>query len=159
MPSLYGWDYYACIGMIFAFYRFFLTHLYCLVGCLSKFVWTNALLGILYACVLYSVLALVECSWACLTWKGALETQLSSLLLKPSPIAQTLPDIQEESLKTKTDEWTKAWFLTLFKNDKWKDRSKVDWWKQKRETKVIINLQSSHKCYRNNVIKKWTIMH
>ena len=32
--------------------RFFLKHLYCLVGCLSMIiVWTNAVVGVLYACV------------------------------------------------------------------------------------------------------------
>ena len=32
---------------------FFFTHLYCCVGCLSIFVWTHGLVGVLYACVLY----------------------------------------------------------------------------------------------------------
>ena len=32
---------------------FFLVHHYCLVGCLSMIVWTHAVLGVLYACVLY----------------------------------------------------------------------------------------------------------
>ena len=31
----------------------FVIHLYCLVGCLSIIVWTHAVLGVLYACVLY----------------------------------------------------------------------------------------------------------
>ena len=32
---------------------FFLSSLYCLVECLSKIVWTHAVLGVLYSCVLY----------------------------------------------------------------------------------------------------------
>ena len=32
---------------------FFITHLYCLVGCLIIFVWTNAVWGVLDAGVLY----------------------------------------------------------------------------------------------------------
>ena len=32
---------------------FFYTHLYCLVRCLSVVVWTHAVLGVLYTCVLY----------------------------------------------------------------------------------------------------------
>ena len=32
---------------------FFLTHIYCLVGCLSMIVWTHAVLGVFYACVLH----------------------------------------------------------------------------------------------------------
>ena len=35
------------------FLGLFLTHLYCLVGCLSMIVWTHAVLGVLCACVLY----------------------------------------------------------------------------------------------------------
>ena len=31
----------------------FLTHINCLVGCLSMIVWTHAVLGVFYACVLY----------------------------------------------------------------------------------------------------------
>ena len=38
----------------------FLTHLYCLVGYLSMIVWIHAVLGVLYVCVLYFVLALVS---------------------------------------------------------------------------------------------------
>ena len=46
------------IDTIFALYWyidvfFFLTHLYCLVGSLSLIVWTHAVSGVLYACVLY----------------------------------------------------------------------------------------------------------
>ena len=37
----------------FLFFFFFLTHLYCLVACLNMIVWTYAVLGVLYACVLY----------------------------------------------------------------------------------------------------------
>ena len=33
--------------------RFFLTHLYCLVGRLRMIVWAHAVLGVLYVCVLY----------------------------------------------------------------------------------------------------------
>ena len=32
---------------------FSFTQLYCLVGCLSMIVWTHAVLGVFYACVLY----------------------------------------------------------------------------------------------------------
>ena len=32
---------------------FFNTYLYCLVGCLSMIVWTPAVLGVIYACVMY----------------------------------------------------------------------------------------------------------
>ena len=43
------------IDTIFAFYGyiFFYTLLYSLVGCLSMIVWTHAILGVLYAGVLY----------------------------------------------------------------------------------------------------------
>ena len=45
---------YVYIDMAFGFYGFFfLTHIYCLVGCLSMIVWTYAVLGVFYACVLY----------------------------------------------------------------------------------------------------------
>ena len=44
--------------MVFGFLGYFKnnfvsTHLYCLVGCLSMIVWTHAVLGVLYAYVLY----------------------------------------------------------------------------------------------------------
>ena len=50
---------YVYIDTICAFYGypffsyFFKTNVYCLVGCLSMIVWTHAVLGVLYACVLY----------------------------------------------------------------------------------------------------------
>ena len=50
---------YVYIDTVFGFYGyifilFFLnTHLYCLVGCSSMIVWTHAVLGVLYACVMY----------------------------------------------------------------------------------------------------------
>ena len=54
---------YVYIDKIFGFYGyihfcniiwfFFFTHLYCSVRCLSMVVWTHAVLGVLYACVLY----------------------------------------------------------------------------------------------------------
>ena len=45
---------YVYIDTVFGFYGyFFLTHLHCSVGCLSMIVWTHAVLGILYAVVLY----------------------------------------------------------------------------------------------------------
>ena len=37
----------------FFFSFLFLTNLYCLVGCLRIIAWTHAVLGVLYACVLY----------------------------------------------------------------------------------------------------------
>ena len=51
-----------CINMIFAFYGwvdFVLNPSFLLSW---MFVWTHAVLGILYACVLYFVLALVQCN-------------------------------------------------------------------------------------------------
>ena len=36
-----------------ASFFFFYAHHYCLVECLSMIVWTHAVLGVLYACVLY----------------------------------------------------------------------------------------------------------
>ena len=50
---------------------------------------TYAVLGVLYACVLYFVFVLVQGNWACFTWKGALEMQ--SFLLLKSPYSYTLP--------------------------------------------------------------------
>ena len=45
---------YVHIDTIFAFYVYiFFKHLYCLVGCLSMIVWTHAVLGVFYVCVLY----------------------------------------------------------------------------------------------------------
>ena len=48
---------YVYIDTIFRFMGnavdFFLTHHYCLVGCLSMIVWTHAVLGVLHVCVLY----------------------------------------------------------------------------------------------------------
>ena len=46
------------IDRVFGFYGYFFfllffAHLYCLVGCLSMIAWTNAVLGVLYACVSY----------------------------------------------------------------------------------------------------------
>ena len=49
---LYGWGYYVYIDMVFGFYGYFF-FFYFLVGCLSMIVWTPAVLGVLYACVLY----------------------------------------------------------------------------------------------------------
>ena len=52
----YTWNTYVYTDVKFAFYEyisFFFYHLYCLVGCLSMIVWTHAVLGVLYACVLY----------------------------------------------------------------------------------------------------------
>ena len=40
------------------FFLFFNTHLYCLVGCLSMIVWTHAVLGVSYACVVHLYLHL-----------------------------------------------------------------------------------------------------
>ena len=57
--SLYGSDYLCihwcniCILWVLFFLVFFNTHLYCSVGCLSMIVWTHAVLGVLYACVLH----------------------------------------------------------------------------------------------------------
>ena len=66
---MYGWDYlcvlFVWLGLlictlirylglwVFFLFFFFFTHLYCLVGCLSMIVWTYAVLGVLYACVLH----------------------------------------------------------------------------------------------------------
>ena len=37
---------YVCIDMAFGFYgHIFVTRIYCLVGCLSRIVWTHAVLG------------------------------------------------------------------------------------------------------------------
>ena len=45
---------YVCITTVFGFMdTFFFIRLYCLVGCLSMIVWTHAVLGVLYTCVLY----------------------------------------------------------------------------------------------------------
>ena len=41
------------VDTVFEFYGYFFFFLYCFVGCLSMIVWTPALLGVLYACVLY----------------------------------------------------------------------------------------------------------
>ena len=53
-----------CIVTIFlvAFYgcAIFSPYLYCLVGCLSMIALTHAVLGVLYACVFYFVLELVQ---------------------------------------------------------------------------------------------------
>ena len=51
---------YVYIDMVFRFNGYFNIHLYCLVGCLSMIVWTHAVLGVLYACVLY--LCVFTCS-------------------------------------------------------------------------------------------------
>ena len=71
---------------IFVFLFFLNTHLYCLVECLSMIVWTHAVLGVSYACVLFCfvwgwvfcfgffcLFVIVQRNWACFTWKGALE--------------------------------------------------------------------------------------
>ena len=69
-----------CLGFMGTFKIFFFnTHLYCLLGCLSTTVWTKAVLGVLDACVLNFSIAHVQRSWACFTWKGALD--ICSLLL------------------------------------------------------------------------------
>ena len=48
---------YVYIDTVFGFYGYFFclifTHLSCLAGCLSMNIWTHAVLGVLYACVLY----------------------------------------------------------------------------------------------------------
>ena len=41
-----------CIDTVFGFYGYFFFN-NCSVGCLSMIVWTPAVLGVLYACVLY----------------------------------------------------------------------------------------------------------
>ena len=47
------WVYIDTISPFYGYILFLYTHLYCLVGCLSMIVWTHAVLGVLYACVLY----------------------------------------------------------------------------------------------------------
>ena len=41
------------LWVLFFFFKFVFTHLYCLVGCLSMIVWTHVVLGVFNACVLY----------------------------------------------------------------------------------------------------------
>ena len=65
--AFYGYMFFVCL-FLFCFVLFvrllaFLkTHLYCLVVCLSMIVWAHAVLDVLYACVLYFLLALVQFS-------------------------------------------------------------------------------------------------
>ena len=65
------WHYYVCIDTIFVSYGYVeifkkknkqKKNNYCLVGCLSNTAWTHAVLGVLFACVLYFVLGLAQCS-------------------------------------------------------------------------------------------------
>ena len=55
--SLYGRDYLCIQSYDFCVFGirnfFFQNQLYCLVGCLSMIVLTHAILGVIYACVLY----------------------------------------------------------------------------------------------------------
>ena len=51
--SLYGWDYYVYINTAFGFYGSFFFFFFKLLRCLSMIVWTPAVLGVLYACVLH----------------------------------------------------------------------------------------------------------
>ena len=54
---------------------FFMGTFFCLVGCLSMIVWTSAVLGVSYACVLFvcCFFLYLHLFSACFTWKGALE--------------------------------------------------------------------------------------
>ena len=49
----------------FLFFLYFVTHLYCLVGCLSMIVWTHAVLGVLLHVFCIFVLVLVQRNPAC----------------------------------------------------------------------------------------------
>ena len=63
LVCMVGITYHVCIDTLFAFYGYVVFFLFyflltpldlnCLVGCLSMIIWTHAVLGILYACVLY----------------------------------------------------------------------------------------------------------
>ena len=66
------------LGFMGTFLKFFF-YLNCLVGCLSLIVWTAAILGVLYACVLYICICTCSGQLSMFTWKGALE--ICSLLL------------------------------------------------------------------------------
>ena len=45
------------LTLTWVFFFFFFFFFYCLVGCFSRLVWTPAVLSVLYACVLVSVIA------------------------------------------------------------------------------------------------------
>ena len=67
------------VGIIYVYFdTVFVCFFNGLVGCLSMIVWTPAVLGVLYACVLY--FCIFTCSvQLSMLWKGALE--ICSLLL------------------------------------------------------------------------------
>ena len=48
------------IDMVFGNMGTFLTHIYCLVGCLNMIVWTHAVLGVFYAFFFFFFLVFVH---------------------------------------------------------------------------------------------------
>ena len=81
-----AWITYVYIDTIFMFYRNFFcyiyTHLYCLVRCLSMIVWTHAVLGVLYVCVLYFCICTCSAQLSMFPLERCSRNMLLSLLLQ-----------------------------------------------------------------------------
>ena len=76
--SLYGWGCF-CVRW-YGIWVFMGILFLCLVGCFSMIIWTPTVLSVLHVFCIF-VLAPVQHSWACFTWKGALEIRSLILLL------------------------------------------------------------------------------
>ena len=73
---------YVYVDTVFGIYGYFFFFFFnCLVGCLSMIVWTPAVLGVFYACVLYFCNRTCSSQLSMFTWKGALEIRSLLLLL------------------------------------------------------------------------------
>ena len=60
---------------------FFNTHLYCLIGCLSMIVWTNAVLGVVDACVLYFCICTCSAQLSMFHMKGRSRNALIIIII------------------------------------------------------------------------------
>ena len=70
---------YVYVNTVFGFMGTFFN--YCLVGCLSRIVWTPDVLGVLCMCFYIIVFAPGQRNSACFTWKGALEINVTTIII------------------------------------------------------------------------------
>ena len=81
------------IDTILEYILFFLfnTHLYCLAGCLSMLVWTDAVLGVLYACVLFFYICICSAQLSMFHTERHPRNTLIIIIIVAECSAQTVP--------------------------------------------------------------------
>ena len=83
---------YVYIDMIFVFYGYFFHPIFTAWLDVSAWLFGHMLFGVSYMHVFWIfAFALVQCKWACFTWKVALEIHSSSLSLSPMAIQRGCP--------------------------------------------------------------------